>query len=713
MYIICGVLFASNVSAKGILDSVACNDGLSKKKSNPFLELKGSLDEPFPYDILTVEAAEEAFPDAVEIMKERVAAVKASKNKPNFKNTIQALREAFEALDLITNFIENFTYMATTPELQALSQVKLPEAAKLEMAIFLDADLFARVKDVYDRRMSLRLSREQMTILEEFYRAFVKNGAALSRSDKDRIQEIDSKIVLLSQLFDANLQNASNEIFVTVTEPSRLAGLPEDSVAAAKQLAITKNQPDSWLFSLQASSVQKVWTYAQDRSLREEVWHAYSHRNSKPPYDNSELLIEIAQLRQERAQILGYKDHAHFVTEDRMSEVPDNVLRFIEKLREKYRPAAEQEARDLQKFAEDQGVNFQLMSWDVPFYSNKLLLENYAVDSQQVRAYFTLEAVHQGSLRVAEQLYKIKFTPKKATTWDPSVLTYEVHDSKNGKFLGFFYFDPYSRQGKKSGAWHTTMLTAGEWSGQPQRPHVLNVLNISPPTGDQPSLLNLGEVRTVFHELGHGLHSLLTKTRYRSVSGTQVARDFVELPSQLNETWVLDPKTLQSFARHYKTGEVMPLELIQKIKRTENFRVGSAGLGQLRLGALDMAWHSASVSSIRTRKDLENLESSLSTLYSVYPSTGTIASTAFSHIFSGGYSAGYYSYKWSDALVADAFEYFSAKGIYNARLANSYRHQILSKGGSEKPALLYRRFRGQEPDPDALLRREGLLGGPD
>lgn len=708
-------LFSATAFA-GTCDSFLVGEHLAKleslksdpaTKANPLLQIADEQDAPFDYSTFNAAYFRHAIPAALKMAEVRFDALRTDKSKPTYQNTIEALIAVTDELDPVMTIFSAYTSMATNDELDAIETEFSPQITKFGNAITFDAAIFARVKAVYEQKAALSLTTEQKTVLENTYKSFTKNGALLNDEQKKQIDDISSRLTLLTQTFKKNLSKAVEDYSLKVTDENRLKGLKPPTIAAAKQLAIEKGEPNAWYLTIQAANVTGVLEYADDRTLREEIWRAFSARASSAPYDNRPVAIEIAQLRQQKAQILGYETHAHLTTESRMAQNPDTVFAFINRLKSYYRPAAERDLNELREFAASRGLE-DLKPWDTAYYSQLLQTEKYSYDSDALKAYFPYEAVMNGALRTAERLFKIKFIERKdLKVWEPSVRAYEVVDSK-GHHLAYYYNDPYARKGKRAGAWMTTLQDAGFMSGRLKRPHVVNVLNLAPPVDGKPSLLSIDEVRTIFHELGHGLHGMLTKVKNRTISGTSVAWDFVELPSQLNELWAIDPDNMQTFAHHFETGEVIPRELIEKVRKSDHFQIGMFGLGQLRLAMLDMTWYTTEVSQMKTPEDVDALEAKIAD-FVIMPTLGMLRTPAFAHIFSGGYSAGYYSYKWADALVADAFEYFTEMGIFDEKTADRYRREILERGGTENPAILYPNFRGQEADPDALLRAEGLI----
>jgi peptidyl-dipeptidase Dcp len=662
---------------------------------------------------------------AIEQAKADLDEIRYSPEPVTFANTILALETSGENVSRVASVFFNLLGADGDVEMQAISREMSPLLADFSSTVHLDEKLFIRVKAVWDARALHGLSGEDSRLTEKTYREFVRNGALLSEEKKSRLRAIDSELAVLSPQFSENVLAATNEFEMLLREPSEVAGLPESALAAAQAAAQEKGHPvGTWLITLQAPSSIPFMTYADRRDLRERLHKASGSRAFGGAHDNSAIVLKTVQLRHERAQIMGYANHAQFVLEERMAETPERVQTFLHRLTEKTMPAARREINELKEFKRTQLANHSsadqthsgsrdhaddFQPWDVAYWSEKLKLKLHQFDEEELRPYFKLENVANGVFEHARRLYGLQF--KKVTSlpvYHPDVQTFEVVDETSGKFVGLFYADFFPRQTKQSGAWATTFLEQGlRKSGEVLRPHVSIVCNFTKPVGDQPSLLSLDEVLTLFHEFGHALHSLLSDCRYVSLAGTNVFWDFVELPSQIMENWVLEKEALDLFAVHYQTKEPIPRELTEKIKAAARFHAGIASVRQMIFATLDLAWHSVDPSEIR---DVDAFEKqTISPLALLPPVAGTNMSVSFSHIFAGGYSAGYYSYKWAEVLDADAFEFFKERGLFNREVAQRFRDSILSRGGTEPPMELYKRFRGREPDPDALLRRDGLL----
>jgi len=544
-------------------------------------------------------------------------------------------------------------------------------------------------------------------LLEKRYKSFSRNGANLSGEKKKRLREIDASLAKLKLKFGENVLAETNKYEMHLTHEEDVEGLPQGAKDAAAQLAKSKEK-EGWLITLQYPSYIPFMKYAKNRKLRKKLALAFGSKGfHQDALDNQQNVLKITNLRHERAQLLGYESHAHFVLEERMAESPENVLNFLNELLEKAKPAAIKEFNQLTQFAKELDSIDTLQKWDGAYYSEKLKQKLFDLDDEKLKPYFKLENVIDGVFKVAEKLFGLTFKEVfDIDTYHQEVKTYKVFDT-DGTLKSLFYADFHPRPGKRGGAWMTSFKSQFRKDGEDARPHISNVCNFTPSTEDKPSLLTFNEVTTLFHEFGHGLHGMLADTTFPSLSGTSVYWDFVELPSQVLENWCYEKEALELFAHHYETGEVIPMELVQKIKESATFQEGMATLRQLSFGLLDMAWHGQNPSEIT---DVKSFESKAFEGTQLYPETiETCMSTAFSHIFQGGYASGYYSYKWAEVLDADTFAYFKEYGIFNTEIAQKFKEHVLSKGGTENPMTLYKRFRGQEPKIEALLERAGLL----
>jgi len=644
---------------------------------------------------------------AIEIAKEEIATIISNPEIPTFKNTTVALDFTGEKMGRINSIFFNLNAAETNDEMQKIAQEVSPWLSEFKNDMILNEALFKRVKAVYNLRETLTLSAEESMLLEKQYKGFARNGANLNEEDKLKLRKIDTELSKLSLQFGENVLAETNAFEMHLTNESDVAGLPDSAKEAAKQVAKEKNK-EGYIFTLDYPSYIPFLTYADNRELRKKMAIAAGKKafqNNK--FNNEQVVLEIVNLRHQRANLLGYKTHAHFVLEERMAETPEKVISFSNDLLAKAKPAAIKEFNELEAYAKKLDDIDQLQKWDGAYYAEKLKKERFNLDQEILKPYFKLENVIRGVFTIATKLYDLQFEEiATIEKYHEDVKTYKVTDT-NGNFIAVFYADFHPRKGKRNGAWMTSYKPQQIKDGTNERPHVSIVCNFTKPTETKPSLLTFNEVTTFFHEFGHALHGMLANTTYNSLSGTSVSWDFVELPSQVLENWCYEKEALELFAKHYETGEVIPMEYVEKIKESASFHEGMQTLRQLSFGLLDMQWHGQDPSEIKSVKEFENKAFAETKLY---PDVAeNCMSTAFSHIFQGGYSAGYYSYKWAEVLDADAFEYFLEKGIFNKEVATKFKENVLSKGGTQKPMELYKRFRGQEPKPDALLKRAGLL----
>ncbi|WP_119793077.1 M3 family metallopeptidase [Flavobacterium anhuiense] len=660
-----------------------------------------------PFSQIKIKDYVPAFQEGIALAKAEIDAIVNNPDEPTFENTIVAMDFSGDILDRLSSIFFNLNSAETNDEMQKIAQEVSPWLSEFGNDIRLNAELFARVKTVYDQKESLGLNPEQTTLLDKKYKSFSRNGANLPEDKKNKLREIDKELSKLSLQFGENVLAETNNFELHLTDEKDLSGLPEGTIEAARLLA--KNQEkQGWIFTLDHPSYVPFLTYADNRELRKKMAIAFGAKGfQKNEFNNEEIVLKIAKLRHERANLLGYKTHAHFVLEERMAESPEKVFSFLNDLLAKAKPAAQKEFAELTAFAKELDGIEQLEKWDGAYYSEKLKQQLFNLDDEKLKPYFQLEKVLDGAFTVAKKLYGLTFTEVfDIDKYHEEVTTYEVKDA-DGNLVSIFYADFFPRKGKRNGAWMTSFKSQYVKDGVNERPHISNVCNFTKPTETKPSLLTFNEVTTLFHEFGHGLHGMLANTVYPSLSGTSVYWDFVELPSQIMENWCYEPEALALFANHYETGEIIPIEYVQKIKESASFQEGLATLRQLSFGLLDMAWHGQDPTAIT---DLKTFETEQFANTQLYPDVKENAmSTAFSHIFQGGYSSGYYSYKWAEVLDADAFEYFHENGIFNEEIAKKFKDNVLSKGGTEHPMTLYKRFRGQEPKPEALLKRAGLL----
>ncbi|WP_108802934.1 M3 family metallopeptidase [Aquimarina sp. Aq107] len=670
---------------------------------NPLLELFDLA----PFSKIKPEHFLPAIKNAISIAKQEVDTLVKNSESPSFSNTIEKLEYSGELLDRVTSIFFNLNSAETNDEIQKIAQQASPLLSEFRNDIALNEDLFKKIEAVYSIKNELNLSPEQTTLLEKRYKSFSRNGANLPTDKKEQLREIDKELSQLSLKFGENVLAETNKFEMLLTKESELSGLPEGAKEAAKALAESKEK-QGWMVTLDYPSYIPFMTYADNRELRKKLSLAFASKGfNNDELDNQEVVLRIAQLRHNRAQVLGYTSHANYVLEERMAETPEKVFSFLNEILDKAKPAAEREFKQLENFAKELDGIDQLQKWDGAYYSEKLKQKLFDLDDEKLKPYFKLENVIDGVFQVASNLFGLQFEETdQVDKYHEEVKTYNVTDTQ-GNFISVFYADFHPRSGKRNGAWMTSYKPQMKKDDHNIRPHISIVCNFTKPTPSKPSLLTFNEVTTLFHEFGHALHGMLANTTYPGLSGTSVYWDFVELPSQVLENWCYEKEALELFAKHYETGEVIPMEMIQKIKDSSTFMEGMATMRQLSFGLLDMSWHSQDPSNI---KDVKAHEKKAFEGTSLYPDVAeNCMSTSFSHIFQGGYSAGYYSYKWAEVLDADAFEYFREHGIFNKEIATKFKDHVLSQGGTENPMTLYKRFRGQEPKPEALLKRAGLI----
>lgn len=677
--------------------------------SNPLLS---SFTGPFntaPFPEISTAHFQPAFIAAIEEAKKEIETIK-SVSLPTFENTVEALEKSGKHLGILSALFFNLNSAETNDELQGLARVISPLLTAHANDVLLDQELFQRIAQVYDQKDSLSLTAEQSTLLEKTYKSFVRNGAQLGGTDAETLRKIDQELAQLSLQFGEHVLAETNRFLHLVDQKSELEGLPQGALEAAAQLAEEKGHAGNWAFSLDYPSYIPVMTYAKNRDLRKTLFMAFNTKCAKgDELDNQDNIKQLVSLRHRRAQLLGYESHAHFTLEERMAKSPGTVFEFLNSLLEKAKPKAKLDVQEVAELAKKLDQLEVLEKWDFAYYSELLKKEKYAFDEEELRPYFSLENVISGVFATASRLFGLRFVPNsEIPVYHPEVTAYEVYDHEN-QFLSVFYADFFPRPGKRNGAWMTSYRGQYKERGTDHRPHISIVCNFTKPTKSSPSLLTFNEVTTLFHEFGHALHGMLARGVYESLSGTSVFWDFVELPSQIFENWCYEKECLDLFARHYQTGEPIPATLVEKIKKAANFQQGYMTLRQLSFALLDMAYHSQDPSQI---EDIKSFEKEVLKATELLPSIETTRiSTSFSHIFQGGYASGYYSYKWAEVLDADAFELFQEKGVFDSHTAVSFEKNILSAGGTEHPSLLYARFRGREPKPDALLKRSGLVMG--
>ena len=682
---------------------------MKQMNMNPFFSNYNTPHGTVPFHLIKLEHFEPAIREGIKQQQAEIEAITAQTEAPTFENTIEAFERSGRLLERATTVFENLMSAETNDEMQELAKTLMPLLSEHANNISLNEALFHRVKAVYDQREALDLSTEQFRLLEDTYVGFARNGANLEGKDKETYRSLTNQLSLLTLQFSENLLKETNDYQLHITEADQLAGLPESSKAAAQETAHEKGL-EGWVFTLQAPSYMPFMMYAEKRELRKELYMAYNtkctHENSA---NNFEIVRQLVNLRLQLAQLLGYQTYADYKLERRMAENATNVYQLLDDLLEAYTPTALKEVEAVKAIAKElDGADFELMPWDWSYYSHKLKERIFQFDSEQLRPYFELSNVIKGVFGLATRLYGITFKEnKEIPVYHPDVKAYEVYD-KDGSYLAVLLTDFHPRSGKQGGAWMTSYK--GQWkdpqTGENSRPHVSLVMNFSKPTKEKPALLTFGEVETFLHEFGHSLHEIFANTTYQSLSGTNVYWDFVEMPSQFMENFATQKEFLHTFAHHYQTGELIPDDLVQRVIDSSNFNVAYACLRQLSFGLLDMAWYTRTTPF---EGDVISYEREAWKRTQVLPQAeGTCMSVQFSHIFAGGYAAGYYSYKWAEVLDADAFALFKEKGIFNQEVAASLRENVLSRGGTEHPMTLYKRFRGQAPTIDALLIRNGI-----
>ena len=687
---------------------------------NPFFHYKEwkTPHGTYPFNEIKAEHYMPAFEEA---MKQGLADIDAIVNNPaapTFQNTIEAYEKSGEMLTIVAGCFYNLTSSETNEQLQQIEMELSPKLSDYSSTIRLNEGLFRRIKAVYDQRGKLKLNKEQQKLLDDIYESFANNGANLSPEDKQTYRELTARLSQLTLTYGQNVLKATNAWTMLLTREADLAGLNDDTRALLRANAEKKGL-EGWLLDLKPTTYRPVMEDLDNRDIRRELYTAYNSRCIGGEFDNTQIIIDIVNTRLALANLFGKQTYAEKSLHKTMAETPEQVYKLLDQLRESYMPAAKQEVEELQQFATANGFYATLQPWDWSYYSKKLKIEKYSVSDDDIRPYFELEAVKQGVFGLAKRLYGLTFKENKAIqVYNPEVTAYEVFDEK-GRFLAVYYADFHPRDGKRGGAWMNDFQ--GQWMDgkKDHRPHIVNVMNFTRPTADKPALFTYDEVETFLHEFGHALHGMLTRCQYSALSGTNVPRDFVELPSQFNENFLGEKEFLDTFAKHYKTGEPMPQELIDKIKRAQTYHAAYACVRQLSFGYLDMAWHTLSApfavpADLTTAEAVIKFGNDAMRPVQVLPDVpGTQMETAFTHIFSGGYAAGYYSYKWSELLDADAFSVFKAAQqksgtIFDKKAATLFRKHILERGGTEPAADLYRKFRGGEPTINALLERDGI-----
>ncbi len=707
---------------KAILTMVLASTVLAATAAtNPFFNYKNwkTPHGTYPFNEIYAEHYMPAFEEAMKQGLQEIDDIVNNPAAPTFKNTIEAYEASGEMLSIVAGCFYNLTSAETNDTLQQIEMELSPKLSEYSATIRLNEGLFQRIKAVYDQRYSLKLNKAQMKLLEDIYESFANNGANLSPEDKQIYRELSAKLSKLTLTYGQNVLKATNAWTLLITDEALLAGLNDDTKAMLRANAEKKGL-EGWLLNLKPTTTIPVMQDLDNRDIRRELYMANASKCVGGEFDNTAIIVEIANTRLALANLFDKKTYAEKSLYKTMAETPENVYRLLDQLRDAYMPAALEEVREVEEYAKAHGFYAaQLQPWDFSYYSKKLKQEKYAISDDDLRPYFELENVKKGVFGLAERLYGITFKENKnIQVYNPEVTAYEVFDEK-GKFLAVYYADFHPRDGKRGGAWMNDFQPQYMVGKKDHRPHIVNVMNFTRPTADKPALFTYDEVRTFLHEFGHGLHGMLTRCQYSAQSGTNVPRDFVELPSQFNENFIDEKEFLDTFAKHYKTGESLPQELLDKMHASQTYHAAYACVRQLSFGYLDMAWHTLDKpfevnETIGTIESVTRFSDKAMEQVQVLPTVpGTQMCTAFTHIFSGGYAAGYYSYKWSELLDADAFSVFKeaqAKNgsIFDKKAAKRFRQNILEKGGTERAMDLYVRFRGGEPTINALLERDGI-----
>lgn len=678
--------------------------------NNPLLLPFNTPHETIPFHLIKIEHFEPAILEGMQAEDNEIAAIVANSETPTFNNTILALEHSGKLLERTLTIFFNLMSAETNDAMDALAEKMMPLISEHENNIRLNAELFQRIKAVYNNRLEFGLSDEESVLLDKVYDGFIRNGADLSEEKKNEFRKLSNDLSMLTLRFSQNNLKETNKFELYLEDEGQLEGLPESAVEAAVCAAREKGKDHGWLFTLHAPSYVPFMKYCKCRELRKRMYMAYNTQcTHEDELNNFEIVKQLVNTRMELAHLLGYSNYAEYVLKKRMAENSSKVYTLLEELIAAYKPVAIEEVKEVKQLAQKmEGADFELMPWDFSYYSEKLKNEKYQFDEEELRPYFELNAVIDGVFGLATRLYGLTFHENtEIPVYHPDVKAYEVFD-EDGSFLAVLYADFHPRAGKRSGAWMTSYKE--QWidsDGMNSRPHVAVVMNFTKPTADKPALLTFSEVNTFLHEFGHALHGIFANSRFASLSGTSVYWDFVELPSQIMENFAIEGDFLNTFAKHYKTGEPIPESFIQRLVQASNFNVAYACMRQVSFGLLDMAWYTRTESF---EGDVSQYERNAWKEALILPQLDeTCMSVQFSHIMSGGYSAGYYSYKWAEVLDADAFSVFKEHGIFNKEVASSFRNNILSRGGTEHPMVLYKRFRGQEPTIDALLKRNGII----
>lgn len=679
----------------------------NKQNMNPFFQPYATPYEVPPFDKIKNEHFKPAILEGIKRHETEINAIANNTAAPTFENTILAMENAGELLSNVNIVFSNLNGANTNEEMQKIAKEISPNLAAHSDNIYLNEKLFARVKAIWDKKESLGLNLEQTKILENLHKAFVRSGANLAAADKEKLRKINAELSMTSLKYGQNILAETNKYELVITDKKDLAGLPQELINTAADDAKAKDKEGKWVFTLSNSSVMPFLQYSSNRKLRQEIWNAYQTRgNHDDALDNKENAIKLANLRGEKARLLGYKSHAAYVLEESMAKNPENVAKLLNDLWTPALAIAKTEAADIQKMMDKDGVKDKVKPYDWRYYTEKIRKQRFDLDEQELKPYFSLDNARNGIFQVTEKLYGLKFKQlNDVPKYHDEVTVWEVSEA-DGTHVGILYMDFFPRASKRGGAWMTSYRSQKTVDGKRKAPVISIVCNFTKPTGDTPALLTFDEVTTFFHEFGHALHGLLSNVTYKSLAGTSVPRDFVELPSQIMENWAAEPEVLKMYAKHYKTGEVIPDALIQKLQKSGTFDQGFATVEYLAASFLDMDYHTQTAPIQLDANTFEkNSMKKIGLIDAIIP---RYRSTYFSHIFSGGYSSGYYSYIWSGVLDTDAFEAFKTTNLFNPEKAKLFRKNILEKGGTEDPMVLYKRFRGAEPSVEPLLRKRGL-----
>lgn len=679
----------------------------NKNNMNPFFLTYQTPYQVPPFDLIKNEHFKPALLEGIKQQEAEILAITSNKENPTFDNTIVALEKSGKLLSKVNTVFNNLNGANTNDELQAIAKEVAPILAEHSDNINLNDALFKRIKIVWDQQSNLQLNQEEKKLLENTYKRFVRNGANLNTSQKERLRAINSELAILTLKYGQNVLAETNKYELIISNKNELVGLPESVIAAAAADAKGKGKEGKWIFTLSNASVMSFLQYSANRQLRKEIWNAYQLRsNNNNDNDNKVLAIQMANLRREKAQLLGYKSHAAYVLELSMAKNPEKANQLLLDLWKPALKMAKKEEADIKAMLVKDGIQDEVQPYDWRYYVEKIRKERFNLDEQELKPYFSLEQTREGIFTVVKKLYGLSFTQlNNVPVYHPDVTAWEVKEA-NGTPIGLLYMDFHPRSSKRGGAWMTSYRAQSTENKTRILPIISIVCNFTKPTSTTPSLLTFDEVSTFFHEFGHALHGLLSQVTYESLSGTNVPRDFVELPSQIMENWAAEPEVLKLYAKHFKTGETIPDELISKMQKVGTFDQGFATTEYLAASLLDMAYHTQTSNITSTSEDFE--KNTLNELGLPKSIISRYRSTYFNHIFSGGYSAGYYSYIWSGVLDTDAFEVFKSTSLFNPEKAKSFRINILEKGGTEDPMLLYKAFRGAEPSVEPLLKKRGL-----